>query len=205
MTKTYEYYNTTKNHEENVIPQVELVESKLKEFGLTEISEMTSMLKEVSKTNNYIKALLNNKSWHKWTKDQIEYITPKIFKEEKLVTKYLLEGHIGPLEVFKGDVYGDPLLHINYFKGKDYLELELSEVRQKDSSTRTVLYKYKYLRIDRLKLKIKSGEELTNEEIKFLFDSSIEISRIKTKDNVIESLVDLDGEQYIIRDVQKEA
>ena len=195
MTLIYETQGIEKFSEVNK----EIVLKKVEELGFTSIQEVSEALKEVAKRNNYIRSLLNSKSWEKWSKHQISYITPKLLEKEPFVTKYLLEGQVQPIGIIEDKSYGDPYEYIDYFGDCKHLQLELAEITQKDQNTKIVLYKYKYLKIERLEIKISLGEELSQDEIKYLFNSSEEKERETLKDGWVLSKIEFNGDTYEVK------
>lgn len=195
MTLIYETQGIEKFSEVNK----EIVLKKVEELGFTSIQEVSESLKEVAKRNNYIRSLLNSKSWEKWSESQISYITPKLLEKEPFVTKYLLEGQVQPIGIIEDESYGDPYKYIDYFGDCKHLQLELAEITQKDQNTKIVLYKYKYLKIERLEIKLSLGEELSQDEIKYLFNSSEEKERETLKDGWVLSKIEFNGNTYEVK------
>ena len=201
--KTFKTKSGAYNHNRKLA-----VKDAMKRLSMTE-EEIESKLKEISERLPTVKMLLRNQSnWTKWHIHHIKLINEDLFKEPDKITQYVREykdwGKLKEEVLFTetGVAFSDPELHCNnpiLGAGDQYKVIKVDNV---SSVIKKVYYDYKYDWTQRMSMKLKAGEDLSDSDINSLIYNFDEIHREEGEDRrwskSVLSVVDIEGELYAI-------
>lgn len=156
----------TKKGAENHNNSLEFVRA-MKRVNMTE-NEIQEKLEEIAHRKHVVDIMLRtHKHWTKFPDHIIRTIDNDLFKEPLKKTLYIKEyiryGKTEEEMLFTEEhsTFSDPELHTND-------EYKVDRVEDVNSYTKKVFYENKYSRDELVQIKLESGEELTDEDIRFL-------------------------------------
>lgn len=149
-----------------------IIKEKMDELGMT-AEEISSAVSSVAKESNVLKYLLSEGDWETWKTQHIKMITKELLFPKKK-TEILLQKYFGSMsylseKVEESDEFETPELEI--VTEEDSYDVYVFEKEEIISDFKRKLYYIKkYEPEDVIAMKLKNGDELTENEIRNMLD-----------------------------------
>lgn len=196
--KIFKSKAAAEKHEKKIV-----VKEKMDELGMT-AEEISSALDSIAKENKVVKYLLSERSWENWQISHIHMINKEMLFPKKK-TEILLQEYFGSINysserVEESGEFKNPELEIaNEEDPYDVYVFEKEEIIS--DSKRKLYYIKKYEPEDVIVMKLKKGEELSENEIKNLLDLKTvheEHGEDRRWSKSVLTVIEVDGECYAV-------
>lgn len=197
--KSFKTKQGAQNHEKKIE-----IKNALERLEMTE-EEVAEGLQKTAVYNGTIRMLLKREpNWKKWYVNHIRQITKKILAEPNKKTVYVKEhsywGNTTEEEIAveTGESFADPEKHC---EGEE-TSYKVLKTEQVDEYTLKVFYDYKYTWEERMSMKLKAGQNLTEDEVRTMV---FELEQVYEEEGdegrwerYMTTVVDLLGDHYAI-------